>query len=158
MGYRWAVIALMGISILAYGRARAAEQGPQVVPGHERELAADKHARGPTENRGVKAVAALGNVALGSEFSGMEGRVLRAREIVIEPGGVVAVHQHDARPGLAYILKGEIVEYRSDQLKPMLRKQGDVAFETTGVTHWWENVSDAPVHALVVDIVREETR
>jgi len=83
----------------------------------------------------------------------MQGRVLRAREIVIAPGGVIAVHEHNTRPGVAYILEGEIVEHRNDSDKPVLRRPGDAAFERTGVAHWWENRSDKPVRALVVDIV-----
>jgi len=133
-----------------------ADEGPQVVPNRERQIAEEKHASGPTVNKGVKAVAALGSVELGGEFPGMAGRVLRAREIVIEPGGVVAVHQHDARPGLAYILEGEIVEHRNDSPEPQVRKPGNVAFEKTGVTHWWENKTDQLVRALVVDIVPQE--
>lgn len=135
-----------------------ADEGPQIVPGHEREIAAEKHAGGPTANKGVKAVAALGSVELGGEFAGMEGRVLRAREILIEPGGVVAVHQHDSRPGMAYILEGEIVEHREGVAGPMVRKAGDVAFENTGVTHWWENKTAQTVRALVVDIVPEDKK
>lgn len=133
-----------------------ADEGPQVVPSRERQIAKEKHASGPAVNKGVKAVAALGSVALGDEFPGLEGRVLRAREIIIEPGGVVAVHQHDARPGLAYILEGEIVEYRNDSPEPHVRKPGNVAFEKTGVTHWWENKTAQSVRALVVDIVPQE--
>lgn len=150
-------IACIVVAGLAFTAVNA-DEGPQIVPGHERDIAAQKHAEGPTANKGVKAVAALGSVDLGSEFSGMEGRVLRAREIVIEPGGVVAVHQHDARPGLAYILEGEIVEYRKGSAEPRVRKPGEVAFENSGVTHWWENKTDTTVRALVVDIVPQEKK
>lgn len=135
-----------------------AEEGLQIVPEREREIAAQHHAQGPTSNKGVKAVAALGSVDLGKEFPGMEGRALRAREIVIDPGGVVAVHQHDARPGLAYILDGEIVEHRSDSERPLVRRAGDVAFENSGITHWWENTTEKPVRALVVDVVPAEKK
>lgn len=92
---------------------------------------------------------------LGGEFDGMQGRELRAREIVIAPGGVIAVHEHNTRPGVAYILEGEIIEHRNDNDKPIRRRQGDAAFERTGVAHWWENRSEKTVRALVVDIVPE---
>ena len=124
-----------------------------VVPNAERESAAAKGFAGPTQNRGVESVTPVGSVALADEFEGMQGRVLRAREIIVAPGGVVAVHEHHKRPGLAYILEGEIVEHRNDQAEPLLRRAGDAAFEHTGVVHWWENRSDKPVRALVVDIV-----
>lgn len=128
----------------------------RVVPEQEKEIATKQQAHGPTENKGVRSVASLGAVALEHEFEGMAEYVLRAREITVDPGGVVAVHQHEKRPGLAYILEGEIVEHRSDASEPLARKVGAVAFEKTGVTHWWENRTDTPVRALVVDIVPTE--
>ncbi len=146
--------ALATASMIAQGHG-----GPEVVPEHEREIARDLAATGPDANRGVEAVHALGALLLGGEFPGLEDRQLRAREIVISPGGVIAVHQHEGRPGLAYILEGEIVEHRNDADGPILRRAGDIAFENTGVIHWWENASDARVRALVVDIVPvEQTR
>lgn len=124
-----------------------------VVPAGERAIAQEQAAQGPTQNIGIASVVRLGGVALASEFAGMEGKELRVREITILPGGVIAVHQHDARPGAAYILEGEIVEHRNDATSPITRVVGDIAFEKTGVTHWWENTSGAKVRALVVDIV-----
>lgn len=138
------VLSLMMLSGTAAGHA-----APGVVPDREREISAE----GPTENRGIEAVIALGAIALTDEFPGMDGKQLRAREIVIKPGGVIAVHRHEQRPGVAYILEGEIVEHRNDADGPITRRVGDVAFEKTGVIHWWENASDALVRALVVDIV-----
>lgn len=137
--------------LLAAGTAAAHDHDPAVVP--ERERAEAAAAAGPTRNVGIEAVRSLGAVALGGEFAGMAGKELRAREITIAPGGVIAVHQHEARPGVAYILEGEIVEHRNDAAGPLTRRAGDAAFERTGVTHWWENTSGARVRALVVDIV-----
>jgi quercetin dioxygenase-like cupin family protein len=148
------LIALLGLGAMtAPVVAHEKEQGPAVVPQAERDLAARRKLAGPVQNKGIKSVTPVGTVPLGKEFPTTEGRQLRARELVIAPGGVVAVHEHDQRPGLAYILEGEIVEHRSDQPQPLVRKQGDAAFEHTGVSHWWENKSAKPVRALVVDIV-----
>lgn len=128
----------------------------EVVPEHEYAIAAEKRELdGPTETKGVAAVEKLGSVNLGAEFPQMEGYEFRAREITIEPGGIIAVHQHDRRPGFAYILEGEIIEHRNDHPEPLLRKPGDVAVERTGVSHWWENQSDGIVRALIVDIIHE---
>lgn len=134
------------------------KDGHLVVPQAERDEAAKKNLPGPTQNTGIRVIKLIGTVELGREFTLTEGRQLRARELVIEPGGVVAVHQHNARPGMAYILEGEIVEHRNDQLQPLVRKPGDAAFEKTGVSHWWENRSQHPVRALVVDIVPVEKK
>lgn len=148
---RWAALAALCLPFM-HGLA-IAHGGPTVVPDREREIARDIGADGPTENRGVEAVNRLGAIMIDGEFPGLEGKELRAREIIIAPGGVIAVHRHDARPGLAYILEGEIVEHRNDAAGPVTRRAGDVSFEKTGVVHWWENVSDAKVRALIVDIV-----
>jgi quercetin dioxygenase-like cupin family protein len=125
-----------------------------IVPGYEYDIAAEKRELdGPTETKGVAAVEKLGAIELGDEFPPMTGHRFRAREITIEPGGVIAVHQHERRPGFAYILEGEIIEHRNDHPEPLLRRRGDVAVERTGVTHWWENKSDGIVRALIVDII-----
>lgn len=132
-----------------------AQPDNNVVPAHEHETPAAKALDGPTETKGVESVRQLGSTALKRDIPALAGRALRARELKIAPGGVVAAHTHEARPGLAYILSGEILEYRSDHAKPILRRQGDVAFEYGGVSHWWQNASDQPVRALVVDIVEQ---
>ena len=131
------------------------DPGPEVTPATEREQARHKGFTGPVENRHVLSVTPVGQVDLGPEFAGLEGRVLRAREVVVGAGGVIAVHEHDQRPGMAYILEGEIVEHRNDHPEPLTRRAGDAAFERSGVVHWWENRTDQPVRALVVDIVPE---
>lgn len=128
----------------------------EVVPEREYETAKKLGLEGPAETRGISSVKKLGQLDLAEEFPPMEGRRFRAREITIEPGGVVAVHRHQSRPGFAYILEGEIIEHRNDHPDPILRKAGDVAIEKTGVSHWWENRSDGIVRALVVDIVETE--
>jgi quercetin dioxygenase-like cupin family protein len=143
---------LMVFALLFSEMAFAHEGQHDVVPEKEKQVAQDLKATGPKENKGV-AVAPLGSVSLEGELQGVTGKILRAREITIEPGGVVAVHQHDGRPGLAYILEGEVYEHRNDETGSVLRKPGAISFEKTGVTHWWENKSDKKMRAIVVDIV-----
>lgn len=107
---------------------------------------------GPAETSGIASIEALGLVDLGAEFSAMTGRQFRARVFTIEPGGIVGIHTHDQRPGFAYILSGSIVEHRNDTDGAIQHEAGSIAVERSGVSHWWENISDAPVRALVVDI------
>lgn len=142
--------------LLFAGFVSAHEDDRKVVPDKEREIARGLRVEGPQANKGIESVKVLGSVLLEGELPGVTGRILRARELIIAPGGVVAVHQHDGRPGMAYILEGEIVEHRSDAPGEIIRGEGAAAFEKTGLTHWWENRSDKPVRALVVDIVPEE--
>ena len=151
----WLLLCGLGLACLSV-QAHDKDAGPQVVPDAERVLAPGQNLAGPAQNRGIRSVTPIGAVVLDGEIAEVRGRQMRARELVIEPGGVVAVHRHDARPGVAYILEGEIVEHRSDQPQPLLRKQGDAAFEKTGLTHWWENRTQKPVRALVIDIVPSE--
>lgn len=154
---QWLYSRLSTLVLLATmaGSLSAHDGAQRVVPEREREKARQLQAAGPQRNAGISTVTALGNVPLAGEIPDDSDRMLRARELTIAPGGVVAVHEHDQRPGVAYILSGAITEHRSDRDVPVVHETGSVAFERSGVTHWWENHSDAPVRALVVDIVPE---
>jgi len=142
--------------IPATATAHDSHSSDGVVPDSEYATALELGLEGPGETKGIGAVERLGAVDLGEEFAGMEGRTFRARRLTIEPGGVVAVHRHQQRPGFAYILEGEIIEHRNDRDGPIVRRAGDVAVEKTGVAHWWENRSGAKVKALIVDIIPEQ--
>lgn len=124
-----------------------------VVPDHEKDIAQRRALSGPTETQGIASIQQLVGLQLGDEFKDMAGQQLRARVLVVNPGAVVAVHQHERRPGFALILEGEMIEHRNDQEGPITRTVGDVAVERTGVSHWWENRSGQIARALVVDIV-----
>ncbi len=128
-----------------------------VVPEAERQAALDELTAGaPTESSGIKAVRTFGPVSLAGEFNDPTDRMLRTREIVFEPDAVVALHRHQGRPGVAYIIEGEITEYRvgaDGRATTVVKKAGDTALEQTGVVHWWKNESGKIVRALVVDII-----
>ena len=83
-----------------------------VTPEAEVRQAAEMDANGPRKTTGIKALRILGTVPLAGEFERPDERVLRGREIDIEPGGLVAVHRHDGRPGIAYIVSGQLTEHR----------------------------------------------
>jgi quercetin dioxygenase-like cupin family protein len=120
-----------------------------VAPAHEHL----KPIQGPTDNQGVLAVERLGAQPLGQDFSSLQGRELRLRKLTIAPGGSIALHQYDQRPGVAYILQGQLIERRGPGFSPRVIGPGEVAFESTGVTHWWRNEGTTAAKALVVDIV-----
>ena len=84
-----------------------------VVPEAEYDRARELLADGPTKTSGIGGVKLLGTVPLDGEFGSSDGLVMRVRELLIEPGGIVAVHRHDRRPGTAYIIDGEMTEHRS---------------------------------------------
>ncbi|MEM6383195.1 MAG: cupin domain-containing protein [Pseudomonadota bacterium] len=128
----------------------------EVTPEAERLIAADLQANGPSETNGIEAVTLLGSVSLDGEFADVSTRMLRARELAIAPGGIVAVHQHDGRPGVAYIISGQMTEHRAGETGPVVKEAGDTAFEQTGTIHWWENEGDTVARVIVVDIVPAE--
>ena len=136
--------------------ALAHQHEATVVPAAEKAVGARLGTDGPTETTGIEYVRKLGDIDLGKEFAGMEGHVMRMREISLAPGGQVAVHQHKSRPGIAYVLEGEAVEYRSDEAEPQVRRAGEAAIESSGIIHWWINKGTESAKVIVVDIVKEE--
>jgi quercetin dioxygenase-like cupin family protein len=97
----------------------------------------------------------LGSIDLGKETAKIKGRELRFRKMVIQPGGIVPWHSHDDRPALIYVAEGEIIEYASNCAAPIHHKAGDIAAEKKGTSHWWKNLSDAPVVLFIGDVRRD---
>lgn len=62
----------------------------------------------------------LGATDLGKQPAHIEGRELRFRKLTIEPGGIVPWHSHDDRPALIFVQQGEIVEYASNCVEPIV--------------------------------------
>ena len=100
----------------------------------------------------------LGRVDLASDFPSLTDRVLRARRITIGPGGSIAWHEHQQRPGVAYLMEGSLIEIRGDGsgVRRIERHAGDAMFESKGVLHAWENISQHPATAVVIDVVSED--
>ena len=133
-------------------------QSNGVVPAKEQLPADGHHPSGAASvTQGVLAIRRLGAQPLDHDFPALAGRELRIREITVAPGGSIALHRHDQRPGLAYILEGQMTERRGPGFAPLVLGPGGVALEATGVTHWWRNEGKGPARALVVDIVPEGT-
>ena len=68
----------------------------------------------------------LGSIDLGKQPAHIEGRELRFRKLTIEPGGIVPWHSHDDRPALIFVQQGEIVEYASNCVEPIVHKAGEI--------------------------------
>jgi quercetin dioxygenase-like cupin family protein len=124
-----------GIAGLAFGLGIAVGQQPA-----------------PTENKGLK-VGPPTALDLSREMDSVEGRQLRLRVITLEPGGVVAVHSHNGRPAVAYIVEGTLTEHRGDDWVKE-RQEGETIAETKDVTHWAENRGDKPVVVVAVDVFK----
>ena len=89
---------------------------------------------------------------LGNEKLGLKEHQFRARRLVIQPGGIVPWHSHNERPAMIYIVTGEIVEYASNCAVPIVHRAGDVARESKGTSHWWQNKTRTPAKLISVDI------
>ena len=134
----------------------AIDESAKLVPAEEKAVAQELGMDGPTETKGIGELRVLGMIPMDDEFAGMEGRRMRAREITLLPGGVVAVHQHIQRPGIAYLVEGALIEHRNDRDEPVVHQAGAAAFESSGVVHWWINESSEPAKVVVVDIIPAE--
>lgn len=106
----------------------------------------------PTESKGVKISPATA-LDLGQEIDTVEGRQLRLRVVTLDPGGVVAVHTHKGRPGVAYVLQGTLSEHREGG-STKERHQGESWTEGKDTTHWAENRGAEPVVVVAVDVFK----
>ncbi len=106
---------------------------------------------GPSAPKGVVDTV-ISSIDLGQGY-GIEGRLLRARRLVIQPGGIVPWHGHGERPANIFVLEGQITEFRSNCAVPIVHKKGDVVAETGQIFHWWRNDSRGKVVLLSSDIL-----
>ncbi len=97
----------------------------------------------------------IGSIDLGSEL-GVNGRDLRLRRLVIQPGGVVPFHSHNGRPAIIITLKGEILEYASNCRVPIVHRAGETVNETAEVAHYWVNRGKSVVELLSADVKGRE--
>jgi quercetin dioxygenase-like cupin family protein len=123
------------------------------------ECPADKIKANAREMVDTKAVGVadvtLGAIDLGKQPAHIEGRELRFRKLTIAPGGVVPWHSHDDRPALIFVQQGEIVEYASNCVDPIVHKAGDIRPEVFGTSHWWKNLGKETVILYVGDVRKD---
>lgn len=97
----------------------------------------------------------VGSIDLGQEI-GVNGRDLRLRRLVVQPGGVVPFHSHEGRPALIITVSGEITEHRTSCAVPVVHRAGEVSREAGGIGHYWVNHSSAPAVLLSADVKAAE--
>ena len=107
-------------------------------------------ANAPTMPKGVTDTV-IGAVDLGKEIS-VDGRQLRTRRLVVQPGGIVPLHSHKDRPALIVTVSGSIVEHRSDCATPVIHNAGDISREADGISHYWINEGSEPAVLLSSDV------
>jgi|SRR5208283_2591694 len=105
----------------------------------------------PAQNKGVT-VTLLSTVDLATEIPGMQGRQLRLRMVTLEPGGALAVHGHKDHPGVAYLLKGTVIEHIGDVANEY--NAGDHWSEAYKI-HWIENRGSSPAVFICTDVFKQ---
>ncbi|WP_425475962.1 cupin domain-containing protein [Mesorhizobium yinganensis] len=96
-------------------------------------------------------------IDLSSKGDAWKGSQLRMRKLVVQPGGVVPWHSHEARPANILVTEGAITEYRSTCKVPIEHVAGDVTAEFGQLAHWWKNNGSVPVVLYSADILSPET-
>ena len=107
---------------------------------------------GPMAPEGVTDTV-ISSIDLTSLGTGFDGRKMRMRKLVVQPGGIVPWHAHDTRPANIYIISGAITEYRSSCAVPIEHKEGDVTAEFGKLQHWWKNNTKKPAVLISADIL-----
>jgi quercetin dioxygenase-like cupin family protein len=143
-----ALLALFGAA-LAPGFASAGQcpAGKQVADATK---PVDYAAKGVTDT-------VLAAIDLSQEPAKIDGRKLRLRKLVIEPGGIVPWHSHGDRPAIIYMVQGEMTEYASNCAEPIVHKAGDVTPETHATSHWWKNTGRETAILLSADLLHDES-
>ncbi len=106
----------------------------------------------PEKPRGVT-VGTTSTLDLSENLDDFQGRELRVRLIVFEPGGAVPLHSHDGRPGIATVIQGTLTEHVPGK-GTFERHTGDRLIEGRNTVHWAENKTDATVMVLATDLFK----
>jgi quercetin dioxygenase-like cupin family protein len=108
----------------------------------------------PSEHKGLT-VSSLGvvNEASMQAQLGLSGYKMQLREIIVEPGGQVARHDHSKKPGLVLTLSGSWVEGRPEGEKAYPDSLKEAIVEDKDTEHWFWNDGTEPARIAVCDIV-----
>ena len=108
----------------------------------------------PSEHKGLK-VSALGTIPETSMDAqiGLTGYKLQLRAITIAPGGQIAKHSHEGRPGLVKVIDGTWTEGRPGGEMDYAAADDGGILEDRETVHWFWNRGDQPATAIVCDIV-----
>ena len=108
----------------------------------------------PAEHKGLD-VGLLGIVPEESmkQQIGLDGYKLQLRVIGILPGGQIAKHSHEKRPGLVKVTSGTWTEGRSSGEREFSAADPTAIIEDKDTVHWFWNRGDKPATAIVCDIV-----
>ncbi|PWE29388.1 hypothetical protein DDZ14_17145 [Maritimibacter sp. 55A14] len=108
---------------------------------------------GPSEHKGL-GVEALGKLdaEMIARQTGLDGYMMQLRAITIAPGGQIAQHGHEKRPGLVKVISGDWVEGRPEGETTFSADGKDSILEDADTVHWFHNRGDTPATAIVCDL------
>src|SRR4051812_12141835 len=108
----------------------------------------------PTDNKGVHTdVLAVIDLSK-EEIGGMTGWQMRMRQVTIEPGGYVGLHDHKHRPLVFTVREGTLTDHHPGGDDKEYRVGTAVSEHSTDVSHWIENKGSTPVVLIGVDILQ----
>ncbi|KAB2848640.1 MAG: cupin domain-containing protein [Hyphomicrobiaceae bacterium] len=119
------------------------------------QVRANAHTSGPNAHKQVTDKVIV-SIDLAEEKVALDGHKFRLRKLVVQPGGIVAWHNHGERPAIIFIVSGAIQEYRSDCAVPIVHKAGEVTEEVRTTSHWWKNHTSKPVVLYSADILHDK--
>ncbi len=143
-------LGLAFIGTAAFGAATPAFAG-QCPAGQERANPLSGHPTAPANVTDD----VIGSIDLGAEI-GVDGRDLRLRRLVVQPGGIVPYHSHDGRPALIITVSGQVTEYRSTCGVGIVHRAGEVSREAGGIAHYWVNEGREPAVLLSADVKAQD--
>jgi quercetin dioxygenase-like cupin family protein len=80
-----------------------------------------------------------------------KGRPLRMRKLTLQPGGVLALHNHVDRPAITCLLQGQMTCHQEGR-PDVVANPGDGFAEGRSTTHWAESTGTVPAVWIAVDI------
>jgi quercetin dioxygenase-like cupin family protein len=104
----------------------------------------------PTQDVG-RSEELLRSLDLTNELESTRDRPLRMRKLTLQPGGVLALHNHVDRPAITYMLQGQMTIHQEGMPDRIVNPGGGLA-EGRATTHWAENTGNVPAVWIAVDI------
>ena len=107
----------------------------------------------PSEHKGLS-VDQLGIITEESieAQTGLSGYFMQLRAITIEPGGQIAKHSHESRPGLVKVVSGSWTEGRPEGETTVGADDEQAILEDRDTVHWFWNRGDDSATAIVCDL------
>ena len=90
---------------------------------------------------------------LGNEIPEMKGWQLRLRQLHIEPGGHIGIHNHKDRPAVVYFSQGTDQVTNEDGSAKTF-KAGDMTAEGVKTVHWHKSVGSDTAVIFTADLIR----